>query len=98
MQFPRFKRSRPGAPQPRTDSPLPVYLARAAWVALGVILLATAHWPPSCSPQNFLDVVGAYRCSIRLTNQRGWADAALLTWLWATPILASMVPLRWLRR
>jgi hypothetical protein len=65
---------------------------------LGVTLLLEAKWPPSCTPQSWWDLAGAYHCSIRLPDQRGWIEAVLLTWLWATPILAGMAVLRWLRR
>jgi len=40
---------------------------------------------------------GAYRCNIRLAEARGSVEAALLTRWWATPILAGMALLRWLR-
>jgi hypothetical protein len=82
----------------RNDDTVALHLARAGWLILGVALLSGAHWPPSCTPEGWLDIVGAYRCSLRLTEQRGWMEAALLTWLWATPILATMGLLRWIRR
>jgi len=75
-----------------------LHIARAGWLVLGAALLSNAHWPSSCTPEGWLDVIGAYRCGLRLTEQRGWVEAALLTWLWATPILASMTLLGWLRR
>lgn len=61
-----------------------LYVAQASWLALGVYLYWGAFWPSTCTPQNLLDI---YACSMRLPESRGWREAALLTWLWATPIL-----------
>jgi len=82
---------------PRAERSVALHLARAAWLVLGAALLLKADWPPSCTPRGGWDIVGAYQCSIRLADQRGWIEAVLLTWLWATPILAIMILLRWLR-
>jgi len=82
---------------PPADRSVASLVARGAWLVFGALLLAFARWPPSCIPAGWADVIGVYRCSLRLGEQRGWIEAALLTWLWATPILASMAVLRRLR-
>lgn len=66
---------------------LVLYLAQAAWLGLGVYLYADAYWPSTCTPDNLLEVYG---CSMRLPENGGWREAALLTWLWATPILVAL--------
>ncbi len=64
---------------------LVLYLAQVCWMALGVYLYWGARWPSTCTPQDLLDI---YSCSMRLPEDGGgWREAALLTWLWATPIL-----------
>ena len=58
-----------------------------AELLLGVYLLKNAYWPSSCRPDTF---VKAVTCSIRLPESRHWIEAALLTWLWSTPILVLL--------
>lgn len=61
-----------------------MYLAQACWILLGIYLLQNAYWPSSCRPDGVIEV---FACSIRLPESRNWIEAALLTWLWSTPIL-----------
>lgn len=61
-----------------------LYTAQIGWFALGVFLYWGAFWPSTCTPENVLEI---YSCSMRLPESGGWREAALLTWLWATPIL-----------
>ena len=60
-----------------------MYLAQAGWILLGLYQLQNAYWPSSCRPEGLLEV---FACSIRLPESRNWVEAALLTWLWSTPI------------
>ncbi|RPF71623.1 hypothetical protein [Aurantiacibacter spongiae] len=64
-----------------------LYLAQIAWLALGLYLNAIAYWPSTCTPDNIIE---AYGCSMRLPENGGWSEAALLTWMWATPILIAL--------
>ena len=64
-----------------------LYLSQIAWLMLGFYLYADAYWPSTCTPQNILEIYG---CSMRLPEIGGWREAALLTWLWATPILVGL--------
>ena len=64
-----------------------MYLAQAGWILLGLYLLQNAYWPSSCRPEGLLEV---FACSIRLPESRNWVEAALLTWLWSTPILVLL--------
>jgi len=64
-----------------------MYLAQISWIAMGIYLLKNAYWPSSCRPDTFVEVV---TCSIRLPESRHWIEAALLTWLWSTPILVAL--------
>lgn len=64
-----------------------MYLAQAGWILLGVYLLKNAYWPSSCRPDTLVEVM---TCSIRLPESRNWVEAALLTWLWSTPILVLL--------
>ena len=66
---------------------LVLYVAQVAWFVLGIYLYADAFWPSSCTPANVLEIYG---CSMRLPENGGWREAALLTWLWATPILIAL--------
>lgn len=61
-----------------------LYLAQAGWIVLGVFLYYGAFWPSTCTPENLLE---AYVCSLRLPESHAWREAALLTWMWGTPIL-----------
>ena len=64
-----------------------LYLAQLGWVVLGIFLYWDAFWPSTCTPENVYEV---YACSVRLPENGGWREAALLTWLWATPILIAL--------
>lgn len=64
-----------------------LYIAQIGWLALGVFLYWGAFWPSTCTPENLLEIYG---CSMRLPESGGWREAALLTWLWATPILIAL--------
>lgn len=65
-----------------------LYLSQVAWVALGFYLYSGAYWPSTCQPTDLFQV---YACSMRLPEDGGgWREAALLTWLWATPILIML--------
>jgi hypothetical protein len=64
-----------------------LYLAQAGWIVLGVYLLRNAYWPSTCHPDGVVDV---YRCSFMLAAGRGWVEAALMTWLWSTPLLVGL--------
>lgn len=67
---------------------LVLYIAQIAWVVLGVFLYWDARWPSTCTPHNPLEL---YTCSFGLPENGGsWREAALLTWLWATPILVLL--------
>ena len=61
-----------------------LYLAQAGWIVLGVFLYYGAFWPSTCTPENLLE---AYACSLRLPESHALREAALLTWMWGTPIL-----------
>lgn len=64
-----------------------LYVAQIAWLALGVYLYSGAFWPSTCTPDGLLEIYG---CSIQLPESGGWREAALLTWLWSTPILIAL--------
>jgi len=64
-----------------------LYLAQAGWLMLGVYLMQNATWPSSCQPDTFLQVA---TCSLRLADNRGWIESALMTWLWSTPLLLGL--------
>lgn len=65
-----------------------LYVGQVAWFGLGVYLYSGAYWPSTCQPENLLEIYG---CSARLPmDGGGWREAALLTWLWATPILIAL--------
>lgn len=64
-----------------------LYLAQVGWLVLGVYLYWGAFWPSTCTPQNLLEIYG---CSMRLPENGGWREAALLTWLWSTPLLIAL--------
>ena len=74
---------------------LVLYLSFIGWFALGVYLYWMAFWPSTCTPENLLEIYG---CSRRLPESGGWVEAALLTWLWATPILLMLEMSRLLGR
>lgn len=65
-----------------------LYVSQIAWMALGIYLYSGAYWPSTCTPDNLWEV---YSCSMRLPEDGGgWREAALLTWLWSTPILIGL--------
>ena len=64
-----------------------LYVAQLGWIALGIYLNATAFWPSTCAHDSLFSV---YACSMRLPESGGWREAALLTWLWSTPILIAL--------
>lgn len=64
-----------------------LYLSQISWLVLGFYLYIDAYWPSTCTPHDILEVYG---CSMRLPENGGWREAALLTWLWATPILIAL--------
>lgn len=61
-----------------------LYLTQIGWAALGAYLLWNAYWPSGCIPHNLFQV---YSCSVYLPDATGWRQAALMTWLWVTPLL-----------
>ena len=68
-----------------------LYLTQAGWLVLGVYLLSNAYWPSTCQPDGLLEIYG---CSVHLPESRGWVEAALMTWLWSTPLLVALEILR----
>lgn len=72
-----------------------LYFTQIGWLLLGAYLLATAYWPSTCRPHDVLEIYG---CSARLPEGQGWVEAALMTWLWTTPILAVLEVMRRLKR
>ncbi|APE27219.1 hypothetical protein BMF35_a0390 [Aurantiacibacter gangjinensis] len=72
-----------------------LYVSQLAWLGLGLYLYAGAYWPSTCTPVNLLEI---YQCSPRLPETRGWREAALMTWLWSTPILIALEILRWVKK
>jgi len=72
-----------------------LYLAQAGWLILGLYLYSRATWPSTCTPQSLVQV---FTCSGHLSDNRGWVEAALMTWLWSTPILLVLAVLELLRR
>ena len=68
-----------------------LYVTQFGWVALGVYLLTHAYWPSACTPKSIVEV---YECSASLPDNRGWIEAALMTWLWSTPLLLALELLR----
>ena len=64
-----------------------LYLAQMGWILLGLYLLRNAYWPSTCTPQGIVQI---YACSFRLPEHRNFIEAALLTWLWMTPILVLL--------
>lgn len=64
-----------------------MYLAQVGWFVLGLYLLRNAYWPSTCRPDTLLEIA---TCSIRLPESGNWVEAALLTWLWSTPILVML--------
>lgn len=64
-----------------------LYAAQIGWFALGAYLFTNAYWPSSCKPDGVLEV---FECSLRLADQRGWVESALMTWLWSTPMLIGL--------
>jgi len=65
------------------------------WLVAGLLLYHTAHWPSTCMPAGLVEI---YACSGRLPESGRWHEVALLTWLWASPILLALDLSRRLRR
>ncbi len=76
-----------GQPEVALSRYILLYSLALGWIVLGMFLLARAVWPSSCDPAG---LVAMYRCSVELPVNRGWVEAALLTWLWATPLLIGL--------
>lgn len=72
-----------------------LYVTQIFWLVLGIYLYSGAFWPSTCTPEGLLEIYG---CSMRLPENGGWREAALLTWLWATPILIALEISRRLHR
>ena len=68
-----------------------LYLAQAAGWRSASICWSTPTGPRPASRTPLLEV---YSCSMRLAEQRGWIELALMTWLWSTPILVALEVLR----
>ena len=69
-----------------------LYFTQAGWILLGLYLLANAYWPSTCRPHDLIEIYG---CSGRLPEgQSTWVEAALMTWLWSTPILVVLEIMR----
>lgn len=68
----------------RASRYLVLYVAQMGWLVLGAYLYAIAYWPSSCRPANLLEL---YPCALRLPESGQWPEAALFTWLFASPIL-----------
>lgn len=66
---------------------LALYITQIGWLALGAYLLFNATWPSDCQPNSAWKFVA---CSVHLPDNRGWIESALLTWLWATPMLVGL--------
>jgi hypothetical protein len=64
-----------------------LYLAQVGWLVLGVYLMQIAVWPSTCRPETFAKFV---TCSMRLADNRGWMESALMTWVWSTPMLVGL--------
>jgi hypothetical protein len=52
-------------------------------------------WPSACQPDGISKIVS---CSIHLPDSGGWVEAALLSWLWSTPLLVTLEVLRWVNK
>lgn len=84
-----------GTPPVAASRYFALYITQIGWLVLGAYLFSKAYWPSSCQPRDFLEV---YACSMRLADQRGWVESALMTWLWATPLLAGLEIARLINR
>lgn len=72
---------------------LVLYMVQIAWFVLGMGLFWGSLWPSTCTPDN---VIKLYSCSVLLPEVGGWQEAALLTWLWSTPMLIALeISRRW---
>ncbi len=80
-----------GQAQVATSRYFALYLTQLGWMALGAYLLSHAYWPSTCKPDDFVTLYG---CSVHLPDNRGWVEAALMTWLWSTPLLVALEILR----
>jgi len=84
-----------GTSDPGVSRYFALYLAQIGWLVTGYFLFQKAVWPSTCQPEGFLKVV---TCSLRLPENRGWIESALMTWLWVTPMLVALDISRRLRR
>ena len=58
---------------------------------LGIYLLVGAVWPSACQPINPFEI---YSCAAQLPMSGRWQEAALLAWLWISPLMLALVVLR----
>ena len=65
-----------------------------SWALFGYYVFGQAYWPSSCQPSGLIEI---YVCSVRLPENPGWIQLALLTWLWATPLLVGLRLVPWFR-
>ena len=72
-----------------------LYAAQVGWFVLGIWLFTNAMWPSACQPDGISKIVS---CSIHLPDSGGWVEAALLSWLWSTPLLVTLEVLRWVNK
>jgi hypothetical protein len=70
-----------------------LYVTQAGWLALGLYLVQNSVWPSTCQPDG---ITRFLTCSARLADNRGWIEAALMTWIWSTPLLVGLeISRRW---
>ena len=68
-----------------------LYAAPAGWLLLGLWLMYWSQWPSTCEPTGLVAILD---CSTRLPESGRFHEYALLTWLWATPILIVLELMR----
>ena len=68
----------------RASRYLALYIGQLGWLVLGGYLFRIAHWQSSCTPEDLWEL---FPCALRLPESGHWPEAALFTWLFATPIL-----------
>jgi len=64
-----------------------LFMSLMLWLMFGFLLYRSAAWPSTCMPEGLVE---AYACSGRLPESGRWHEVALLTWLWASPILLAL--------